>query len=319
MSKNIKNKLYHYFMKKLGSYNYRRGWIKSDCPSCGKHKFSIHLGLNRSNCFSCTYNPKPLELLMKLENITEFNQVSAILNDVSGIEYIEPTLEPYQLKTDTILPEHYVNISRGNNRFGKVARAYLEGRGFNIRRLSRVGWGYCTKGKYMGYIIMPFYLNNKLIYFNARKYIGSGPKFNNPDVEDFGLGKSFIIYNSDALKIYKTIYLVESVTNSETIGENAIATGGKKVSNYQLNAILKSPVERVIIGLDDDAIDDAIKIALRLVDYKKVKIMMMPEGKDINNIGRDKSLLIAQRSRYLDYRGLIKLKNEICKENPVYI
>jgi len=31
----IKNKINEYLLKKLGMYDYRRGWLKGDCPSCG--------------------------------------------------------------------------------------------------------------------------------------------------------------------------------------------------------------------------------------------------------------------------------------------
>ena len=318
LTTDIKNKLYRYFVQKLGSYNYRRGWLKSDCPNCGKHVFGIHLGLNRTNCFSCQHHPRPIDLVIDLEGFETESQVRILLNDLSGIEYVEPIAEPYSLKKDTVLPDSYMNIRRGTNRFATTARALLVKRGFEIDKVSKAGWGYCTRGKYSGYIIMPFYMNNKLIYFNARRFMGSGPKFNNPDIEDFGLGKSMIIYNVDALYTYKKVYLVESVMNGETMGSNGIATGGKKVSNYQLNLILKSPVEKIIIGLDDDAIEDAIKIAFKLIDYKKVKIMQMPYKKDINDLGKKKSQLIAFRSRYLDYKGLMKLKNELCTGNLVY-
>ena len=297
-------------MKKLGVYNYRRGWLKGDCPSCGKHKFGIHLGLNRTNCFSCELNIKPLDLVMDLESFDQISQVNTLLNDISGIEYTEPILQPYNLKENTVLPDSYQNIKRGDSIFAKSARALIIRRGFDLDRLSKAGWGYCTKGKYMGYLIMPFYVNNKLVYFNARKFMGGGPKFNNPDIDDFGLGKSMIIYNVDALYMYRTVYLMESVTNSETIGENGIATGGKKISNYQINTILKSPVEKIIIGLDDDAIEDAIRIAFKLIDFKKVKIMLMPEGKDVNDIGKKKSQLIAYRSRYLTHSKLMELKHQ---------
>jgi hypothetical protein len=297
-------------MQKLGLYNYRRGWLKGDCPSCGKHKFGIHLGLNRSNCFSCEYNIKPIDLVIELESLETIHQVHALLNNIDGIEYVEPIIEPYQLKKNTVLPDNYINIRRGDSRFGKTARAILIKRGFNIKKLSRAGWGYCTKGKYQGYIIMPFYLNNKLVYFNARKFLGDGPKFNNPDIDDFGLGKSMILYNIDALYMYNKVYLVESVMNSETMGSNGIATGGKKLSNYQLNTIIKSPVKKIIIGLDDDAIEDAIKVAFKLLDYKKVKILLMPKKQDVNDIGKKATKKLEMKSRYLNHKSLMKLKHD---------
>lgn len=306
----LRNKLFRYFQKKLGSYDYRRGWLKSDCPSCGEHKFGINLSLNKSNCFKCNYKIRPMDLVMEIEGIQTYFELIKFLSDIEGIQYKEPVIEPYSLRTDAVLPDGYRNIRIGESRLARTARAYLKGRGFNIAELSKAGWGYCTKDKYLGYIIMPFYLNNTLVYFNARRFIGSGPKFNNPDIDDFGIGKSMIIYNVDALYRYDRVFMFEGLMNAATIGDSAIATGGKKVSNYQLNIIIKSPVKRVVIGLDDDAIEDAISLGLQLIDYKQIKIMLFPVGKDVNDLGKRKSLKLVWRSNWLDYKGLMNLKHE---------
>jgi len=310
-NKALNNKLYQYFKQKLGSYDYTKGWIKSDCPNptCGRHVFGIHLGMNRSNCFSCNYNTRPLDIVMELEGLTTWHETMAFLGDIEGIEYVEPILEPYQLKKDAVLPEGYRGIKRGDSRIAKTARSYLIKRGFNIDELAKASWGYCTKGKYQGYVIMPFYINNKLVYFNARKFMGSGPKFNNPDIDDFGLGKSMIIYNVDALYRYERVFIFESVMNAATMGDSAIAMGGKVLSNYQLNIMIKSPVERFVIGLDDDALTEAIKLGLQLVDFKQIKIMMFPFKQDVNDLGKRRSMRIVRQSKWLDRKGLLSLKH----------
>lgn len=308
---NTKQKLNEYFQRRLGMYDYRRGWLKGDCPSCGAHKFGIHLGFNRSNCFKCEYNALPLDIVMTNEHFKDRHQVYKLLNDLKGVTYKEPEVEPYELKQNIVLPERFKNIKRGDSFIAKRARAYMVSRGFDIDRLSRAGWGYCSKGDYQGYIIMPFFFNNRLIYFNARKFLGNGPKYNNPNIEEFGLGKSMIIYNFDALYFYNKIYLFESVINAETIGPDAIATGGKKLSNWQIKQIIKSPCEKLIIGLDDDAIEDAYKLALELVPHKKVKIILFPEGKDVNDLGKKKTLKLVHKNRYKTYNEFLIEKNNI--------
>lgn len=309
LNRDIKKRLNQYLREKLGMYDYRRGWLKSDCPYCGDHKFGVNLSQNRTNCFKCGNHPAPIQLVMDLEYLNSVPETLLYLKSFEGVEFYEEKVEAYQLKEAVTLPEGYHNIKRGNNTLAKAARSYVKKRGFDVDQLSRMGWGYVDKpGKYFGYLIMPFYIGGRVVYFNARKYMGDGPKFNNPLVEDFGLGKNMLIYNIDSLVMYKTIYAVESVMNARTIGDNAIALGGKKVSNYQKNVIIKSPCEKVIIGLDDDAIEDAIKLALDLVHFKKVKIMQFPEKKDINDLGKKKSLKIAHTSRYLNYNQVLSLK-----------
>ena len=137
--------------------------------------------------------------------------------------------------------------------------------------------------------------------------MGEG-KFKNPSVEDFGLGKSMLTYNADSLAIYNKIYTVESIPNCLTIGNNSIATMGKAISTYQLSMILRSPVKKVIIGLDDDAIFEAIKLGLKLVQKKKVKILNLPSGKDINDIGKNATKELEKSSPWLDYKALLKMR-----------
>ena len=38
-----KKKLNSYMQSKLGMYEYRRGWLKGDCPECGEHKFGVSI------------------------------------------------------------------------------------------------------------------------------------------------------------------------------------------------------------------------------------------------------------------------------------
>ena len=174
-----------------------------------------------------------------------------------------------------------------------------------------MGWGYCTRGKDMGYIIMPFYMGGKLVYFNARKYMFDGPKFNNPNIEDFGLGKSMLMYNVDSLLMYDRVWVVEGLMNAATLGDNCISTGGKKFSNWQVNVMIKSPVEKFIIGFDNDGLDDAINLALKLQPFKKVKIIQFPDTRDINDLGKKKVLLMSYNERYLTYNNLIQMRNNL--------
>ena len=174
-----------------------------------------------------------------------------------------------------------------------------------------MGWGYGTKGKYFGYLIIPFHEKGQLTYFNARLFIGNGPRYNNPDTSESGLGKSFIIYNKDALEMYKTVFICEGAINAQTMGERGIASGGKAISRYQINEIIKSPVERIIILFDPDAKHNAIDLALKLVQYKKVKVVFLPEGKDVNDLGRRETLRRVYQVHYQNYQELLELKMQL--------
>ena len=312
LNKFIKSKVYGYLRSNMQMYDYRNGWMKGDCPECGEHKLGVNVGQDRTNCFKCGYNDKPLFLIGKREGITKYHDIVSFIQGFKfeGRVYeIKQEITNYELSPGS-LPLEYKSVLRTDTKMGKRIKNYLINRGFDITTLASKGWGYCEEGDYTGYIIIPYYIDNKLIYFTARRLSPAyGPKFNNPKIEDFGIGKSMLIYNHDALLIEDKVYLVESATNAETIGEQAFAAGGKSLSKYQINQILKSQCEKIIIILDPDAYHEALELAIKLVDYKKVKVVKLPDGYDINDIGREKTLYYVHKSKYMNKNQLIRLKN----------
>lgn len=309
LNKGVKYRLNTYFQKRMGFVNYRRGWLKGDCPACNSEmKFGIHLSGNRTNCFKCGFRDSPIEVAMSNERIETLPEFFEFIKDVDELVYKEPEVIKWERKENVILPESFRLINLGSGRMAEAARTYLKGRGFDITKLALRGVGYCTSGEYKGYIILPFYDNNKLIYFNARSYMFGGTKFHNPKVEDFGIGKSILLFNADALNLYDTVYIVESVMNAYTWGDNAIATSGKAISQHQLSRIIRSQVKRVVFLLDPDAYKEAIEFALKLVQFKKVKVVLLPNDKDVNDLGKNKTMKYVFKTRYQSYNDLVKMK-----------
>ena len=313
ISNHLKSRLHKYFEIKLQAFDYRHGWMKSRCPFCGKEmKFGINLGLNRTNCFRCGEHPSAVDLVMHLEGLERYTDVVRFLENEQFSGYVFKE-EAFELKgrKELYLPEGFKLLNQGTSTLAKSARAYVKRRGFDIDTVSKMGWGYGTKGKYFGYLIIPFHEKGQLTYFNARLFIGNGPRYNNPDTSESGLGKSFIIYNKDALEMYKTVFICEGAINAQTMGERGIASGGKAISRYQINEIIKSPVERIIILFDPDAKHNAIDLALKLVQYKKVKVVFLPEGKDVNDLGRKETLRRVYQVHYQNYQELLQLKMQL--------
>ena len=313
ISNHLKSRLHKYFEIKLQAFDYRHGWMKSRCPFCGKEmKFGINLGLNRTNCFRCGEHPSAVDLVMHLEGLEKYTDVVRFLENEQFSGYVFKE-EAFELKgrKELYLPEGFKLLNQGTSMLAKSARAYVKHRGFDIDTVSKMGWGYGTKGKYFGYLIIPFHEKGQLTYFNARRFIGNGPRYNNPDTSESGLGKSFIIYNKDALEMYKTVFICEGAINAQTMGERGIASGGKAISRYQINEIIKSPVERIIILFDPDAKQNAIDLALKLVQYKKVKVVFLPEGKDVNDLGRKETLRRIYQVHYQNYQELLQLKMQL--------
>lgn len=314
VTNHFKSKLYSYFVKRLGAFNYRNGWMRVPvCPFCGKEqKLGVNLNNYRTNCFKCGYHENPSQLIMDVEGIETYNELLKLLDNAEFTEYTF-TEERVLLRErkDFYLPEGFRLINQGSSQLAKSLRGYVSKRGFSIEAMAKAGVGYCNQGDFFGYLIIPFYYNGQLRYYNARQVLGKGPRYNNPTTDITGIGKEFIIYNHDALRLYNSVYICEGAINALTIGERAIATMGKAVSAYQVNELIKSPVKRFILLLDSDAKLQAINLALKLVAYKKVKVVFLPDDKDCNDLGRSRTLKYVYSTRYQDYNELINLKNSL--------
>lgn len=314
VQKGFKSKLYNYFVKRLGAFPYRNGWLKVPvCPFCGRElKLGVNLSTYRTNCFRCNYHQNPAQCIMDIEQLETYQELLKFLDNEEFTEYTFKE-ERIQLRERKVfyLPEGYRLITHGSSQLAKSIRGYIKKRGFSPEYLSKFGVGYCSQGDLYGYLIIPFYYNGSLRYYNARQVYGFGPRYNNPTTDITGLGKEFIIFNHDALRLYNSVFICEGALNALTLGERAIATMGKSISAYQVNELIKSPVERFIILLDPDAKQSAINLAFKLVAYKKVKVVFLPEGCDVNDLGRAKTLQYVYQTRYQDYNSLLKLKNAI--------
>ena len=249
---------------------------------------------------------------MDVEGLETYQELLKLLENGDYTEYTF-TEEKVQLRERKVfyLPEGFRLITQGSNQLAKSIRGYVIQRGFRPEVLAKFGVGYCNKGALFGYLIIPFFYRSQLRYYNARKVLGTGPRYNNPTTDITGIGKEFIIFNHDALTLYNSLFICEGAINALTLGERAIATMGKAVSAYQINELIKSPVERFIILLDSDAKLQAINLGLKLVAYKKVKVVFLPDDKDVNDLGKSRTLQYVYSTRYQDYNDLIKLKNSL--------
>lgn len=310
----FKSRLKTYFIKRLGAFEYRRGWMKLPvCPYCHRElKMGVNLSRYRTNCFRCNEHPNPSQLVMDIEGFETYHELINFLNSgkFDELEFHEEKVELAEAKP-LYLPEGFRILNLGQSQVAKSIRGYVKSRGFVISELSKHGVGYATKGAYFGYLIIPFYYRGQLRYYNARNVIGQGPRYNNPNKDITGVGKEFIIFNHDALEMYRSVFICEGALNALTIGDRAIATMGKAISQYQVNELLKSQCQRYIILLDPDARSYAVNLALKLVAYKKVKVVFLPEGFDVNDLGKKQTLKLVYQTRYQSYQELIQIRNSL--------
>lgn len=308
---NIKAKLFNYFNQRLKLKKSTKGWYRCDCYYCGGNfTFGLNLEKTKAHCFKCGEAKRPLELLMDIENFDKLQDAYKLINLQEEYERYDGHLSTSKVEYETLdLPPSFKILGTGGDSLlGKSALNYVKKRKFNPDKLALKGVGYCTEGDYCGYLVFPIYRKGELIFFQGRKFTGSGPKMRNPPEEDFGIGKTQIIYNADALYIYNRVRLVESITNAETIGDTAIAILGKSISQKQLSEIIGSPCEEIVIILDKDAWDKAIDLAMQLVNYKRVKVVIPPTEQDVNDVGKKVAKEWEKEAKWVTYSELFRMK-----------
>ena len=165
LNKQIRAKLYAYAIGRLGLREYRRGWLKGVCPSCGRYdKYGLNIGMNRTNCFVCGYHPSPINVVIETEGLSTFREAWSYLKAYEGREYLEPIIERIE-RIDTVLPEGFKSLGLGKGRLGRTARKYIESRRFDVEEMIYKGWGYGTRGVIFGILFIHFYPVVK-IFFN---------------------------------------------------------------------------------------------------------------------------------------------------------
>lgn len=320
-NEDIASRLYSYFIETLGLKENSKNWLVGDCPHCGKkNKFGINVHINMANCFVCGDRTSPLGVVKKVEGFNTFSEVYKLITkyETFSIDLAETLNRGKVSKKETskiikALPEEYKMVGLYDSKLDHLVRKQLKRRGFGLTKAMMLGFGYCAKGEYAQRLIIPFYKEGKIIYFNSRQLIKLGSKYKNPTEEEFGIGKGHIIYNHDALNFFNKVWIFEGVLNAATIGTNATATGGKQLSEWQINQYINSPCKRIVIGLDDDAYKEALQLALKIAPFKQVKILKFPKGKDANDLGRKATKELEKATPYLTYKEVYSeyIKNMI--------
>lgn len=306
---NLKSKFFTYINERIALKLSTKGYYRGDCPFCeGHYTFGINFDTGKSNCFKCDEGKTNLVGVVKfIANVKTFPEVVKALSMVDDYGFIFKAKKEVEEEVVPLeLPEGYTRIDMGSGEYHRLVVNYLvKQRGLRKSLLIDRGIGYSTTGHHADYIIIPYINMGKLVYYTARRFIGSGPKFKNPEQTKHGIGKSQVIYNQDALLLYNKVRLVESATNALTLGERGVALGGKSLSPYQKWLILKAPVERYDIILDKDAELEAVELALSIVEHKETKVVFLPDNRDVNQLGRKLANRLIRENTYKNRKDLL--------------
>ena len=288
LNTNDKNTVVTTLSNVLGSYSTLRGnELAFYCPFCNhsKQKLQVNTETQKWHCWTCNSGGKKLtSLLRKLD--VDRNTIS-IIREIYGDSNYNPKQEDSETKIYISLPKEYISLNespKGFNPEYKQAINYLTQRGITQKEIVKYSIGYCKDGLYARRVIIPSYNSDgSLNYFISRSYYQDEKmKYKNPPIS-----KNIICFESQ-INWNEPIILCEGVFDAITIKRNAIPLLGKFPSKQLVEKIFMSGVNNIVISLDNDAINEALKAAEY---FRKNGInvrMMYLKDKDAADMGYEK-------------------------------
>jgi len=183
----------------------------------------------------------------------------------------------------------------------QYSREYIFSRGFDIGFMKYYDLHYSDSGLFWNRIIIPIYMKKCMMGYVARwiptKAIPRHKKkyFNSP-----GVKFSKLIWNYDQLEKRMPVVLCEGVFSAARILKNSGAVFGKNISARQIKLLRLKGLKTVIPLFDDDAKEEVIKDADRLLDAGFQVRLYDLKGKDIDDMNP------------------IHLYEEICDESEIF-
>jgi DNA primase len=273
LSSNDKNKVITALTNVLGSGLTLKGnELAFHCPFCNHHKpkLQVNTETQKWHCWTCNSGGKKLTSLLRKLDVDR--KTISLIREIYGDSNWTPQQEDAETKVFISLPKEFISLAeepKGFNPEYKHAMFYLTQRGIGIKDIIKHNIGYCKEGLYARRVIIPSYNSDgSLNYFVSRSYYSEEKmKYKNPPIS-------------------KNIICFESQINwNEPIILNAIPLLGKFPSKQLVENIFLSGVSDIVISLDNDAINEALKAA----DYFRknginVKMMYLKD-KDASDMG----------------------------------
>lgn len=134
---------------------------------------------------------------------------------------------------------------------------YLEYRGIPWEYARDNLWGISKVGFTKDRIIVPTFMNGKIVFWQARSTIESTDKDFKKVLNPSGVSARSVLYNYDTAKEYETIYLVEGFIDCVKAGPDSMATNGKNLHAQQVEWLKQTKAKTIVIMWDEDAWTDS--------------------------------------------------------------
>lgn len=239
------------------------------CPKCKRPKLYVNTSNGVFHCFRCDYKGKIKNkpTLSNLKNsLSEENNKNR--DNTDNVVYLIP------FHRQKLTEEQKIALySRGLN--DDDIKYY------NITGGNRIQIPNYVKGNFTDNICAWEWQKDKITKTN--------PKY----LYDNRVKTSNIVFNLHNIPENSDIMLFEGVFNAITAGKNAVASYGCHLSEQQLKLILLKKPKSITLAYDSDEAGQKGNLQvikeLKKAEYKgKVYYLLLPEGKDANDLGKEK-------------------------------
>ena len=259
-----------------------------NCPECGvderKGNLEVSLEKHLFHCWACGDVNNMHGPLGKLIDLYGSKKQKKLYNLLQPEEFKPKEKRVNKLK----LPEGFTKFKDSSLVYPvrRQAYNYLTQRGITDKIIEKYGIGFCDSGVFSGRIIIPSYdSKGGLNYFIARSWDpNSRAKYKNPEA-----AKDEIIFFESTINWNEDIHLCEGAFDAIFL-PNSIAMLGKHMSDLLLNTLYEKANGNIIICLDADAWQDAVKLYHNLNGgrlYGKVKIIKLTGDADVADLRGD--------------------------------
>lgn len=264
--------------------NVTAGWIEIQCPfpNCSDHSF--HCGINPEtgffSCWICGGKGHPVKLIKALKECG-WKKAQEIYE-----KYIDFSLISTEIQENLVqklkLPKEFVWIQE--DKIPLSIYTYLLNRHFNPEKLVRqhklIAPDPFFLGKFKYRLIIPVFLNNKIVNFIGRSVSDNGvAKYKACPNDQAEIQLNNLLYGIDDLPKKSPCVIVEGVFDQWRLGAGSVASFGINISAEQIELLRKKEPTSVFILFDPDAKEQAEKAAQKIW-FAPVEICQINTDKD---------------------------------------
>ena len=296
---NLLNRVLNSTGRKLKKQNEYMYW--SPFVSHHKPKLKINIQTQKWHCWVSNVGGRTLFQLLKKVGASH-QHYDELRELVDTKTYVNTRTQ--ETKVSLSLPPEFKPLWNGNDGIVKRhALSYLYKREITDSDILKYNIGYCDEGIYSNRIIIPSYdSDGQLNFFVGRDFYNSKMKYRNCTTTKDIIGFDLFI-NWD-----EPIILCEGVFDAMAFKRNAIPLFGKTVMNKLQKKIIESNVKKIYLALDNDALEDAIKISDNFINNGIDVRMIKFNEKDPSEIGFKDLLYLINRTTKTKFSDLMRLR-----------